>query len=228
MTRTRRRLGRWLAAVAIAAIAGCATEGGRFARDMGMAAGEGALSGFSDYVSYRERDEWGQAWNPSGRGVSEGEVATRAALAPQDCSGTSDESLLYVGELLKNPAAFVTTIDGSVNEAAAAQLGKAGLRLPHKGAAIGILETTAHRYARFVLEWGDQPKLHNLVVYDATGDATLRFEIPMPLAPHALVNLDANEPEGFDLLFGPAPDGRPTLAAGEGAALSFPEKSLCK
>ena len=226
---SRRDLRRWLVAGAVAATAGCGTEGGKFARDMGMAAGEGALSGFSDYVSYRERDEWGQAWNPSGRGVSEGEVATRAALAPQDCTGTSDESLLYVGELLKNPAAFVATIDGSLNEAAAAQLGKAGLRLPQKGAAIGIVETTAHRYARFVLEWGDQPKLHNLVVYDGTtGNATLRFEIPMPLAPHALVNLDANEPEGFDLLFGPAPDGRPTLAAGEGAALSVPEKSLCR
>jgi hypothetical protein len=193
-----------------------------------MAAGEGALSGFSNYVSYRERDEWGQAWNPSGRGVSEGEVATRAASA-QDCTGISDESLLYVGDLLRNPAGYVATVDGSVNEAAAAQLGKSGLRLPQKGTSIGILQTTAHRYARFVLEWGEQPKLHNLVVYDGTtGNATLRFEIPMPLAPHALVNLDANEPEGFDLLFGPAPDGRPTLAAGEGAALSFPEKSLCK
>jgi hypothetical protein len=225
---TRRRLCPWLVVGAIAVTAGCGTQGGGFARDMGTAAAEGAMSGFSNYVSYRERDEWGQAWNPSGRGVSEGEVATRAARA-QDCTGISDESLLYVGDLLRNPASYIATVDGSVNEAAAAQLGKAGLRLPLKGTSIGIVETTAHRYARFVLEWGDQPKLHNLVVYDGTtGDATLRFEIPMPLAPHALVNLDANEPEGFDLLFGPAPDGRPTLAAGDGAALSFPEKSLCK
>ena len=223
-------LGPWFVVGAIAATtAGCGTKGGEFARDMGTAAGEGALGGFSDYVRYKERDEWGQAWNPSGRGVSEGEVATRAAHAPQDCAGVTDESLLYVGDLLRNPASYVATVDGSVNEAAAAQLGKAGLRLPQKGTAIGIVETTAHRYARFVLEWGDQPKLHDLVVYDGTtGNATLRFEIPMPLAPHALVNLDANEPEGFDLLFGPAPDGRPTLAAGDGAALSFPEKSLCK
>jgi hypothetical protein len=225
---TRRRLGAWLVVGAVAA-AGCETEGGKFARDMGMAAGEGALGGFSNYVRYSERDEWGEAWNPSGRGVSDGEgVRSRAAIS-QDCTGVSDESLLYVGDLLKNPSSYVVTVDGSVDEAAAAQLGKAGLRLPHKGAAIGILETTAHRYARFVLEWGEQPKLHNLVVYDrTTGDATLRFDIPMPLAPHALVNLDANEPEGFDLLFGPAPDGRPTLAVGDGAALSFPEKSLCK
>ena len=226
---TRRRLGAWLVVGAVAAMAGCSTEGGKFARDMGMAAGEGALGGFSDYVRYKERDEWGTAWNPSGRGVSAGDsVASRAAIS-QDCTGVSDESLLYVGDLLRNPASYVTTIDGSVNEAAAAQLAKAGLRLPQKGTSIGLLETTAHRYARFVLEWGDQPKLHHLVVYDGTtGEAALRFEIPMPLAPHALVNLDANEPEGFDLLFGPAPDGRPTLAAGDGAALSFPEKSLCK
>ena len=207
---------------------GAAPRAGSSPATWGRPPARARSSGFSDYVSYRERDEWGQAWNPSGRGVSEGEVATRAAHA-QDCTGTSDESLLYVGDLLRNPASYVATLDGAVNEAAAAQLGKAGLRLPQKGTAIGIVETTAHRYARFVLEWGDQPKLHNLVVYDGTtGEATLRFEIPMPLAPHALVNLDANEPEGFDLLFGPAPDGRPTLAAGDGAALSFPEKSLCK
>ena len=74
-----------------------------------------------------------------------------------------------------------------------------------------------------------QPQLQDLTVYnEATGEVALRFEVPMPLAPHALVNLDKGETEGFDLLFGPDPDGRPTLAAGDGAALSFPIASLCK
>ena len=109
-------------------------------------------------------------------------------------------------------------------------LSQANLRLkgdPKEGA-IGILQTTAGRHARFVLRWDERPMLHDLVVYDETGEASLRFEVPMPLAPHALVNLDVGEPEGIDLLFGPAPDGRPTLAAGEGAALSFPMESLCR
>ncbi len=222
---TRIRHGTWLAIGALAIASGC-ESGGKFAKDMGMAAGEGALSGFADYVTYREENQWGEAWAPSGRGV-EG-VASRAASA-QDCSAVTDESLLYVGDLLRSPGSFVSTIDGSIDEASAAQIGKAGLRLPIQGSAIGILQTTAGRHARFVLQWGDQPKLHNLTVYNATtGETTLRFEVPMPLAPHALVNLDAGEAEGFDLLFGPDPDGRPTLAAGKGAALSFPIASLCK
>jgi hypothetical protein len=224
-----RRFGAWLVAGAIAAGLGCETKGGQFAKDMGMAAGEGALSGFADYVSYRQENQWGQSWATSGRGVgSESPVLSRAAREKQDCSAVPDESALYVGDVLHNPASFVATIDGSIDGPAAREIAKAGLRVPQKGGAIGILKTTAGRYARFVLEWGDQPKLHGLTVYDATGEATLRFDVPMPLAPHALVNLDKGESEGFDLLYGPDPDGRPTLAAGEGAALSFPRASLCK
>jgi hypothetical protein len=226
MTRIRRRS--WLVVSAIALTAGCAGKNGEFARDMGMAAGEGALSGFSNYVTYRQENQWGQAWTPSGRGV-EG-VASRAARE-QDCSAVEDESLLYVGDLLRSPGSFVSTIDGEIDNASWKTLHAAGLRLtgPRKGGAIGILRTTAGRYARFVLQWGDQPQLHDLTVYnEATGEVVLRFEVPMPLAPHALVNLDKGESEGFDLLFGPDPDGRPTLAAGEGAALSFPIASLCK
>jgi hypothetical protein len=217
----------WLVAGAIA-VAGCSTEGGKFARDMGMAAGEGALSGFSDYVTYQDENKWGSAWNPSGRGV-EG-VASRAANPP-DCGAVSDESQLYVGDLLKSPGSYVSTIDGEIDAAAWKTLHTAGLKLAgaHQGGAIGILHTTAGRYARFVLQWKDQPQLQDLTVYNQdTGEVVLRFEVPMPLAPHALVNLDQGETEGFDLLFGPDPDGRPTLAAGDGAELSFPIASLCK
>lgn len=215
--------------VAVGAIAlalGCA--GAReVARDLGMSAGEGALGVFSDYVDYQRGDQWGESWRPSGRGVSG--VAPRGARA-QDCTAVEDESLLYVGDLLRSPASFVSTIDGELDRASFSSLRDAGLRLAgaHKGGAIGVLQTTAGRHARFVLQWDEQPRLHDLTVYDAaTGEVTLRFEIPMPLAPHALVNLDPGESDGFDLLFGPAPDGRPTLAAGERAALSFPLGSLC-
>lgn len=226
MKRNRRHA--WLVAGAIAAAVGCSSGGGQFARDMGMAAGEGALSGFADYVTYREDHQWGSAWNPSGRGI-EG-VASRAPKE-QDCSAVEDESLLYVGDLLRSPGSYVSTIDGEINAAAWKTLHTAGLRLTgaHKGGAIGVLHTTAGRHARFVLQWSDQPQLQDLTVYnEATGEVVLRFEVPMPLAPNALVNLDKGETDGFDLLFGPDPDGRPTLAAGEGAALSFPIASLCK
>jgi hypothetical protein len=219
-------------AVAISAIAvasGC-KGAGEFARDMGMAAGEGAVGGFSDYVSYQQQDQWGQAWRPSGRGVSGVSGVAMRGVREVDCAAVPDESLLYVGDLLRSPGSVVSTIDGEIDQKAFASLSKSGLRLAgaHKGGAIGILQTTAGRHARFVLQWDERPHLHDLTVYDAgTGEATLRFQIPMPLAPHALVNLDSGESEGFDLLFGPGPDGRPTLAAGEGAALSFPVQSLC-
>lgn len=225
---TRKRRLAWLGIGALAIGAGCGTQGGQFARDMGIAAGEGALSGFADYVSYREENQWEDSWAPSGRGVSSGEAVVSRAARDQDCGAVSDESLLYVGDVLHDPARFVSTIDGAIDAAGVREIGKAGLRLAHKGGAIGIVKTTAGRYARFVLEWGDQPLLHELTVYDDKGDTTLRFSVPMPLAPHALVNLDKGEPEGFDLLYGPDPDGRATLAAGEGAALSFPIASLCK
>ena len=73
------------------------------------------LSGFSDYVTYREENKWGSAWSPSGRGV-EG-VASRAAKQP-DCGAVDDESLLYVGDLLRSPGSFVSTIDGEIDSAA--------------------------------------------------------------------------------------------------------------
>jgi hypothetical protein len=204
---------------------GCAA-GSEFATDMATALGEGAMEGFADYVNYQTDDQWEQSWEVSERGV--GGVAARGVRQP-DCSGVEDESLLYVGDLLHNPGSFVSTLDGSLDEAAYKPLEKAGFRLKgDEGGAIGVVKTTAGRYARFVLRWDERPHLHDLTVYDATGDAVLRFNVPMPLAPHALVNLDAGEPEGIDLLFGPAPDGRPTLAAGEGAALSFPLESICK
>ena len=229
----QRRHAAWLVAGAIAISAGCGTSGGQFAREMGMSAGEGALSGFANYVSYREENKWGDAWATSGRGVGNAEsgeeaVTSRAAARDQDCTAVSDESLLYVGDVLHAPARFVSTMDGSIDAAGVREIGRAGLRVPQKGAVIGILKTTAGRYARFVLEWSDQPRLHDLIVYDELGETTLRFDVPMPLAPHALVNLDKGEPEGFDLLFGPDPSGRATLAAGEGAELSFPVASLCK
>jgi len=205
---------------------GCA-GGADFAREMGASVGDGALEGFADYVSYREKDEWGQAWNVSGRGVSG--VAPRSVVKP-DCSTTDDELLLYVGDVLANPSRFVSTLDGALDQSAYRPLARSGFRLggDRKGGVIGVLETTAGRRGRFVLRWDERPQLHDLSVFDAaTGDVALRFEVPVPLAPHALVELDPGEAQGFDLLFGPAPDGRLMLAAGEGAALSFPLESLC-
>ena len=208
-------------------VLGCAGAG-EFAKDMGSALGAGALEGFAGYVDYRE-DEWGQSWNPSGRGVSG--VTTRSAVTPS-CEGAEDESLLYVGELLRSPASFISTLDGALDRDTYRSLSDLDFRLtgPREGGAIGIVRTTAGDYARFVLVWDERPELHDLAVYDpASGAPILRFEIPMPLAPHALVNLDSEESEpGFDLLFGPAPSGQLTLAAGQGAALSFPLGSLCQ
>jgi hypothetical protein len=220
-SRARRVLGIAVCALVI----GCAGTGDR-AGETGTSAGDPAPDGFGGWVTYPE-GEWGQAWAVSGRGVTG--LAPRGVAKP-DCTGVEDESLLYVGDLLANPGSFVSTLDGALDQAAYHPLAASDFRLTGEraGGVIGLLQTTAGRRARFVLTWDVRPRLHDLVVYDAeTGDVALRFEIPMPLAPHALVNLDPGEPGGFDLLFGPAPDGRLLLAAGENAALSFPLDSLC-
>ncbi len=212
-------------ALAVAAL-GCAGAGD-FAKELGGAVGEGALEGFADYVTYETEDRWGQAWTTSGRGV-EG-FGSRSIEKP-DCAAVDDELALYVGDVIRSPGRFVSTLDGELSQRAFESLALGGIRLtgPREGGAIGVIQTTAGRYGRFVLHWDDQPILHDLVVYDAeTGQAVLRFDRPMPLAPHVQVNLDPGEGEGFDLLYGPAPDGRPSLAAGEGAGLSFPMASLC-
>ncbi len=206
---------------------GCA-GGAELARDFGTALGEGAAQGLGGYVSYGSSDQWGESWTPSGRGATG--VAPRSAAKP-DCSLSEDESQLYVGPALANPSSFVSTLDGSLDHAGFQELARTGFRLKGEraGGVIAVLHTTAGRHARFVLRWDERPHLHDVTVYDAgTGEASLRFEIAMPLAPHALVNLDPGEPEGFDLLFGPGADGRLTLAAGDGAGLSFPLESMCR
>jgi len=224
---TRSKLATGLAA-ALGLLALACAGGAEFAKDFGTGLATGAVEGFTGYVSYGSSEQWGDSWKPSGRGVDG--VAPRSPARP-DCSLVDDESQLYVGSMLQSPSTFVSTLDATLDEAAFEQLAAAQFRLTGEraGGVIGVLHTTAGRPARFVVKWGEQPVLHDIVVYDAaTGETALRFEIPMPLAPHALVNLDPGEPEGFDLLFGPAPDGRLTLAAGEGAGLSFPLESLCK
>lgn len=220
---------RWRVAIGAVALGlGLGCGGGGFAREMGTSLGEGALEGFADYVSYREQDQWGQAWNVSGRGVRG--VVPRSVVKP-DCATRDDELSLYVGDVLANPSRFVSTLDGALDRDAYRPLAQADFRLRGdlSGGVIGVVETTAGRRGRFVLHWDEErPRLHGLTVYDAaTGEVALRFEVPLTLAPHALVELDPGEPQGVDLLFGPAPDGRLMLAAGAGAALSFPMESLC-
>ena len=220
------RMRAWIGAGTLAVALGCAGSG-EFAKDAATSLGVGALEGFADYVEYGGADSWGDSWDTSGRGVSG--VVPRSAVKP-DCGMADDETQLYVGDLLASPGAFVSTLDGALDRSAYLPLTEAGFRLTGEraGGVIAILQTTAGHRARFVLRWDDQPMLHDLVVYDlATGEAVLRFDVPMPLAPHAMVNLDPDEAKGIDLLYGPAPSGRPTLAAASGAALSFPLESLC-
>ncbi len=222
-----RGLGIGIAACALAGALGCA-GGAELAQELGMSAGEGALEGFSDWVSYRDEDEWGQSWRTSGRGVT---GVTARGVLPPDCSGVDDELVLYVGDVLASPASFVSTLDGALDRSAYRPLAEADFRLTgaRAGGVIGILQTTGGRRARFALRWDERPELHDLTVFDAGGgEVALRFEVPMPLAPRAVVDLDPDAAGGFDLLYGPAPDGRMTLAAAEGAALSFPLDSLCK
>jgi hypothetical protein len=221
-----------VASLAVVGLVGCV-----FAKEMGLAAGEGALEGFSTYVYEKDsQDSWGSSWEVSGRGAG---VGTRSA-APEasDCTGVSDEFLeLYGADVLRRLPSRVTTVDGALTSAGFDELMRTPFRMTGARTAgvIGVSQTTSGRLAKFVVVFGgaeDEPtlELHDLTVYESRTGAVVRSaKAPIRLPNRVAIDLDgAPGQAAYDLRFGPDPSGVPTLAAGAGAGLSFPSASLCE
>ncbi len=222
-------------AAALAGLAACA-GGGQFAKEMATSLGEGALVGFSNHVQYETEDSWGQAYEPSGRGV-EG-VGTRSGdTSSADCSAVTDEfEQLYDSSLTQNPSA--QTHDGAVTEAEYEKLladGKFRLSDRRRGGVIALLKTDAGNHAKFVVHWNAAGlSMTDLVVYDAKGQPIHQVVGPMQLPLRFAADIDpieagsaGGDTGGFDLLFGPDGSGVLTFAAPKGAGISFPTRSLC-
>jgi hypothetical protein len=211
--------------------------GGQFAKEMATSFGEGALEGFSNHVEY-EYDEWGRAYEPSGRGVVEaGAVGTRAVRPPFDCTNVKDEyDRLYDFTETVSPTANLH--HGSLTEAEYEGIrDKGGIRLDgeHRGGVIALLNTSAGNRARFVMHWTAAGlSMRDLVVYDAEGKSIHEVVGPMELPIRFAADIDpigegagSGESGGFDILFGPDSSGEVTFATPRGAGISFPTDSLC-
>ncbi len=200
--------------------------------------GGGALEALHQRV-YTEGDsaEWGRAWDPEPRGVG---VAPRAAtLERVDCAGIADEfDALYVGDVLRNPRRFVSTLDGALSRERYEALPRDALRLSgsRSGGVIAVVHTTEGNRAKLVARWivGDSGaamlRIQDLVVYGASGDERLRvLPGPVDVPPRVALDLDpaGADATGYDLLYGPDPGGRMVLRSAEGAGIAFPSRSLC-
>lgn len=232
-----------VAALACGALAtGCETS-----KELGSAVGEGAMQGFYNRIfdspGYGDdgtapvtasggNSGWGEAWTPSGRGVG---VAPRSTEAPEAraCGSVADELALYQGDTLRAVQTAVTTHNGALTRASFAELARSGTRLAgvHAGGVIAIAETSAGNAAKFVVKWAGEadPQLVTVEVSNAEGQVIRSADV-VPLQPQMALDLDSAAPGGeFDLIYGPAPDSHePTLAAAEGAGLSFVSGSLCE
>ena len=231
-----------------AAIACCAfATGCETAKQIGGAAGEGVIQGFYNRVfddSPYGGDSaapstvgsggggWGNAWSPSGRGVG---VAPRGAEAPtaRDCGEIADEFALYTGDTLRAVQTQVQTHNGELTRQKFEELSGAGTRLSgtHAGGVIAVAETSDGNSAKFVVQWpsGGDPQIVTVEVSNAAG-MLIRSADAVQLQPRMALDLDSPAAGGeFDLIYGPSPNTNElTLAAAEGAGLSFAAGSLCQ